>query len=506
MRAARRRCRAPRSAVVLRDRAGQLDGARRERCSRAGSAAPAGAVRTSRAAASAASAGAKRAELPPPPPPPTAQRRARPRARPTPRRGRRTRAPAAPRRPRADRRRDSSRPTSFSRFRSPAGTWSWRPCPCSASISTVHEPMPGIARSRRQPCSWRSADRSTRPRATSRAARTSVSARQPARSKDCSSAGEVPARRSAAGRSRERAVPAVPADPAAAQRGDDPPLDRGRSLVLDQLLADRQHERLEGLRAPSRPAATAARRTERPISGSRAKRRRNGRWSSSRPSAKRIRAMPWRAASREGARAPSSTRSAPGCGDAHEHGLLAVVEQALEHAAAAAQHPVHAVAARQPERAGRSRPPRAPRPGRSRPRPQRSAPGPPSRCTSTSSERLPTICSSSPAPALREPARRRPSQPSPGAASAPASPRVAAVDETDDRRAGDEAAGGGGGGLDGGKRAGGVPARARALAGAASTSSPSSTGTGRVPAVGLRAHPRECRGRLRSLAGRRLGR
>ena len=99
----------------------------------------------------------------------------------------------------------SSRPTSFRYERSPAGSWSRRPWPRIASICTVHEPIPGIVRSRRQPrsCSaGSSASRSTRPDATSRAARRSATARPSVRSNDASSAGAWAAIVAAAGLSR----------------------------------------------------------------------------------------------------------------------------------------------------------------------------------------------------------------------------------------------------------------------------------------------------------------
>src|ERR1700686_1476367 len=45
---------------------------------------------------------------------------------------------------------DNWRPTSLRNPRSPAGIWSWRPCPYNPSISTVQDPIPGIVRSLRQ--------------------------------------------------------------------------------------------------------------------------------------------------------------------------------------------------------------------------------------------------------------------------------------------------------------------------------------------------------------------
>ena len=100
-------------------------------------------------------------------------------------------------------------------------------------------------------------------------------------------------------------------------------------------------------------------RTERPISGSRAKRRTNAVRSSSTPSAKRIRSMPYLAASALAARAPKHDLAGSRLGDAHDDRDVVVVEQALEHAATAAQHAVGASPARQAKRAGRRDPSRS---------------------------------------------------------------------------------------------------------------------------------------------------
>ena len=147
--------------------------------------------------------------------------------------------------------------------------------------------------------------------ATSRAARRSASARPAERSKDSSSAGAVPASVSALGTSRSGVrgsrAPATLAEPA-----DDAPLDRGRTRVLDQLLADRPGERLERLGTPRR-AQPGARRTAAPISGSSRKRAWN--WREVIVDAERE-AHPLErdaADAREGPQAPITTLAALGC-------------------------------------------------------------------------------------------------------------------------------------------------------------------------------------------------
>jgi hypothetical protein len=142
-----------------------------------------------------------------------------------------------------------------------------------------------------------------------RRARARARGRRP-ESKDCSSAGAVPASVAGAGRSRR---PPAPSQSSAARRPSEATqaaLDRDRPLVLDQLLADRPGERLERLRAPAdaQPRAPAQRAPDQRIAGEAPQK---GLRSSSTPSAKRIRAMPWAAAGRWRARAPNRTRSAP---------------------------------------------------------------------------------------------------------------------------------------------------------------------------------------------------
>ena len=108
--------------------------------------------------------------------------------------------------------------------------------------------MPGIARRRRQPGRGSAACRSTRPAATSRAALTRASARPGAQVHGLQPRGRDPghgARRGDVAQAGVRAPRPVAAD--------DPPLDRGRALVLDELLADAPRERLERLGTSHRP-------------------------------------------------------------------------------------------------------------------------------------------------------------------------------------------------------------------------------------------------------------
>ena len=112
--------------------------------------------------------------------------------------------------------------------------------------------MFGIARSRRQACSA-SPCRSARPLATSWAARRSAMARLATRPHDSISAGARPGQPGGRGR-----VAQGPAGAAAAEAVDQPPLDLDRALAVDQLLADRPGERLEGLGAAARPQPGAA--------------------------------------------------------------------------------------------------------------------------------------------------------------------------------------------------------------------------------------------------------
>ena len=216
-----------------------------------------------------------------------------------PRRARRSRAPRRPWRagrgapggPRASRRPG---------LRREAGRRA--PGPWKASDSTVQAPMLGIVSRRRQLGSC--AARSTRPEATSRAARIVARARLPASPQASSSAGERPARRS--GEGGARSVPQALAAPVAP---DEPALDRRCAARLDQLLADRPHERLERLGPAPRPQPGLARGSRGPP----ADRGGSARWNSDRswsvPSAKRMRSIAPRARRRaSGASARILTR------------------------------------------------------------------------------------------------------------------------------------------------------------------------------------------------------
>ena len=186
-------------------------------------------------------------------------------------------------------------PTSLSSPRSPAGSWSCLPCPVSARISTVHGPIPGIARRRRQAPSCPGSARSTRPAATSRAAISSVMARDSERSSERSSAGGAPARAAAEGRSlspaAERSAPGQ-RRPRAATTLRWMSAARSYSISCSQI-ANASASNGSGLRVTR---SHGRRRSERPISSSPANSRRNGLRSSSTPSAKRIRSMPCSAA------------------------------------------------------------------------------------------------------------------------------------------------------------------------------------------------------------------
>ncbi len=116
-----------------------------------------------------------------------------------------------------------------------------RPWPSSASFSTVHEPISRIERRRSHAGSCSS--RSIRPAATSRATLIIASARFGARSHAASSAGAQPASASAVGASRQRRSALR-----RPQRRDQPALDLAGAAPLDQLLGDRERERLERLR------------------------------------------------------------------------------------------------------------------------------------------------------------------------------------------------------------------------------------------------------------------
>ena len=243
--------------------------------------------------------------------PPT---RASPRGRPTPRTARRTRVPRALRRTRV--RIATAEQASYGLQQADiAGRHLIvATLPCSASISTVQGPMPGIARSRRQPRSWRGSSRSTRPLATSRAARSIVIARDPARSKDCSNAGAVPASASGVGRSPRRLSPPSqpvqrrPSRPTAGARS--PPRARIRSAARRPPTRAPRTDRAAVPRAATVVCGSSAR-----SSGSRCESV-SGRASGPHrpPGAKRIRGNAVKRRLPLAARAPSSTRSGAGLG------------------------------------------------------------------------------------------------------------------------------------------------------------------------------------------------
>ena len=109
--------------------------------------------------------------------------------------------------------------------------------------------MPGIVRSRRQPGSGSAANEVDPPRGTtSRAHRISASARA-GREVERRELGRGP--RGERGRGRCVAEPGLAAPPA--EPGAQAPLDRGRPLVLDELLTDRPCERLKRVRPRSEP-------------------------------------------------------------------------------------------------------------------------------------------------------------------------------------------------------------------------------------------------------------
>ena len=140
------------------------------------------------------------------------------------------------------------------------------------------------------------------------------------------------------GQIAQRARGAVPADRPPAERGEQSTLDRRGALVLDQLLADRPGERLEGLGAPRSRAATA---------GAGPNGRSAGRARTAKEGTQVLVDAQREAHARDpvcgrrarAARAPEQDPVGRGLRGAHEHGLVFVVQQALEHAAAPAQDP-----------------------------------------------------------------------------------------------------------------------------------------------------------------------
>ena len=252
----------------------------------------------------------------------TARACARRRGPPTRRRGRRTRAPRAPRRGARGSPPLSSRPTSFSSPRSPAGQLVVAALaaqrehldrPRADAGDRAQPPPAALVLGRRAGRRARARPRARRARARARGA--------PARSKDSAAPARCPpAPPPPAGRAAPLRAPSPPAQRRPSAR-DHAALDRGRALVLDQLLADRPGERLERLRAaadaqPRPPPQRARRSADRARSGAGSRRR-----SSSTPSAKRIRSMPCAAASRVAARAPNSTAPRRGCATRTTHRL-----------------------------------------------------------------------------------------------------------------------------------------------------------------------------------------
>ena len=150
---------------------------------------------------------------------------------------------------------------------------------------------------------------------------------------------------STAGAGRSRSPPAQLPRRSRQRRpsgGDHAALDRGRALVLDQLLADRPRRAPRRAPAGGPRAATAAGAASGRSGGRRRSDAGTARRSSSTPSAKRIRVDPvlgGRACCC--ARAPNRTRRAPAGRSCTRTGCLAVVQQPLEHPPAAAQHAVH---------------------------------------------------------------------------------------------------------------------------------------------------------------------
>ena len=148
-------------------------------------------------------------------------------------------------------------------------------------------------------------------------------------------------------------------------------------------------------------------------------------------------------------RRPRTHAAGVGLPHAHPHGDRAVVQEALQTVAAAAQHAVHAGPPRQPEGPRRCelRLQLDQRTGRAGAVPASARrPGPPSRWTSTSSERLPTIWTSSPTPPAGVPATAE--SPPPLAPRERRGAPLALLHEAEHGRSRDEASGGGGGRLD----------------------------------------------------------
>ncbi len=150
----------------------------------------------------------------------------------------------------------------------------------------------------------------------------------------------------------QRPLASLPARPARAHRRDDPPLNRGRALVLDQLLADRPRQRLErlGTSAGAQPRPRAHGASDQRVVGELAVEAAQIVVDAEReahpldPVARRL----------DVARArPEEHHVGRGLRDAHVHRLAVAVQQPFEHTAATAQHPVHAARQRQAKRTRR---------------------------------------------------------------------------------------------------------------------------------------------------------
>ena len=267
-------------------------------------------------------------------------------ARPRLRRARRS-APPPPRWPGRGDRRPAAAPPASGTPRSPAGSWSRRPCPVSASVCSVQLPIPGIRRSR-APASLVVADPRGPPgrTATSRAARPSASARPSVRSNDCSRAGACAAMTAAGGESAQPGVRAAAAERARRSAAGSPPPARTRSAAR---------------RSPTRAPRTESGRPghAEPRVGADARGRSAGRSGTARrtaagpgrcPARRASAVSPTRPPRRVSARAPNRTRSGPHLGHADGDRLIPAVQQPVQHAAADAGDPVQSGPSRQAER------------------------------------------------------------------------------------------------------------------------------------------------------------
>ena len=279
-----------------------------------------------------------------PPTLPRAAARAAPPAPPTARMERRTRRPRPRwRAPAGPRHCGAGRPASNTPDRR-QGSWSSLPWPVSPSIWIVQLPIPRMARSRRQPRSWSASNRSTRPLATSRAARTNAIDLPADKSSDSSLAGACAASTAAAGASRislhghRRPSRAISRRWIAAAR-----------LELDQLLADRPGQRLERLGLPPdpQPRIRTDRAPDQRIEPEPLVERLDVLVDAERRAASAR--SPTRPPRRSAARAPNTTRSRDGCATRTSTGCEADVNEPVQHSASHADQAVEAVAERQCE-------------------------------------------------------------------------------------------------------------------------------------------------------------